>query len=120
RSAPPQPPTQHRPAGHPAALATWPLLLDAGRLQDGEPHLAGTAHPSVARCSAATAAVIGAADGDPVTLRTARGRLTLPVQITEMIDDVVWVPTNSPLAPLYSTLAAGAGDVVAVTAEGPA
>ncbi|MFT4126309.1 MAG: NADH-quinone oxidoreductase subunit G, partial [Gordonia sp. (in: high G+C Gram-positive bacteria)] len=24
RSAPPQPPTQHRPAGHPATLATWP------------------------------------------------------------------------------------------------
>ena len=36
------------------------MLLDAGRLQDGEPHLAGTARPPVARLSAATAAEIGA------------------------------------------------------------
>jgi NADH-quinone oxidoreductase subunit G len=30
-------------------LATWPLLLDRGRMQDGEPFLAGTARASVAR-----------------------------------------------------------------------
>ena len=46
-----------------AVLATWHLLLDEGALQDGEPHLAGTARPSVARLSAATAAAVGVADG---------------------------------------------------------
>jgi NADH-quinone oxidoreductase subunit G len=38
-----------------AVLAGWRMLLDSGRLQDGEPHLAGTARPAVARLSAATA-----------------------------------------------------------------
>ncbi len=39
-----------------ALLATWRQLLDSGRMQDGEPSLAGTARPVVARMSAATAA----------------------------------------------------------------
>ena len=30
-----------------ALLATWHQLLDAGRMQDGEPYLAGTARPAV-------------------------------------------------------------------------
>ena len=47
-----------------AVLATWRLLLDEGRLQDGEPYLAGTRHPSVARLSAATAAAVGIGDGE--------------------------------------------------------
>ncbi len=38
-----------------ALLATWHNLLDAGRLQDGEPNLAGTARAAVALMSAATA-----------------------------------------------------------------
>ncbi len=33
-----------------AVLSTWRMLLDAGRMQDGEPHLAGTARAPVARC----------------------------------------------------------------------
>ena len=49
-------------------LATWHQLLDAGRMQDGEPYLAGTARPVVARVSAATAAAAGLADGDKVTV----------------------------------------------------
>src|SRR5690606_16506851 len=39
-----------------AVLATWKLMLDDGRGQDGEPHLAGTAHRPVVRLSAARAA----------------------------------------------------------------
>ena len=49
------------------------MLLDDGRLQDGEPHLAGTARTPVVRLSAETASAIGAADGDNVTVSTARG-----------------------------------------------
>ena len=44
-----------------AVLATWHLLLDAGRLQDGEPHLAGTAKKATAVLSASTAAEVGVA-----------------------------------------------------------
>src|SRR5438132_316042 len=44
-------------------LATWHQLLDSGRMQDGEPALAGTARPAVARMSPATAAEAGVADG---------------------------------------------------------
>ena len=47
-----------------AVLATWHLLLDDGRLQDGEPYLAGTAGTCRSPgCRAATAAEIGAVDG---------------------------------------------------------
>ena len=67
-----------------------------GRLQDGEPHLAGTAHQPVARLSAATAAEIGAAEGDLVTVSTDRGAITLPLVITDMPDGTVWLPLNSP------------------------
>ena len=88
--------TGRRPPGAgQAVLASWRLLLDAGRLQDGEPYLAGTARPPVARLSAATAAEIGVADGDLVTVSTERGAITLPLAVTEMPDRVVWLPLNS-------------------------
>src|SRR5258708_25623678 len=43
------------PGAAEALLATWHNLLDAGRMQDGEPFLAGTARSAVAKVSAATA-----------------------------------------------------------------
>jgi NADH-quinone oxidoreductase subunit G len=73
-------------------LATWHQLLDSGRMQDGEPALAGTARPVVARMSAATAAEAGAADGDKVTVATDRGSVTVPVEVVPMADYVVWLP----------------------------
>jgi NADH-quinone oxidoreductase subunit G len=76
------------PRGDTVKLATWRLLLDNGRMQDGEPYLAGTARDPVAQLSAATAAGAGLADGDKVTV----GSVTLPVEITEVADGVVWVP----------------------------
>jgi NADH-quinone oxidoreductase subunit G len=97
-----------------AVLATWHHLLDLGRMQDGEPHLAGTARPAVARLSAATAAEIGVADGEHVVVGSDRGSLTLPLTITEMPDRVVWVPTNSVGSTVRRTLAADAGVVVTV------
>ncbi len=47
-----------------AVLTGWRMLLDAGRMQDGEPYLAGTARAPVVRLSATTAAEIGAAEGN--------------------------------------------------------
>jgi NADH-quinone oxidoreductase subunit G len=73
-------------------LATWRQLLDSGRMQDGEPSLAGTARPVVARMSAPTAAEAGVADGDKVTVATDRGSVTVPVEVVPMADHVVWLP----------------------------
>jgi NADH-quinone oxidoreductase subunit G len=76
-------------------LSTWRLLLDKGRLQDGEPNLAATAKKTVARLSPATAASIGARDGAAIVISTDSGRVTLKLAVTDMPDDVVWVPENS-------------------------
>jgi NADH-quinone oxidoreductase subunit G len=99
-----------------ALLATWALLLDAGRLQDGEPFLAGTARAAHARLSAATAAAAGVADGDTVTVSTDRGSVSLPVVVADMPDDVVWLPTNSGGCAVRSNLAAGHGSIVRLAA----
>jgi NADH-quinone oxidoreductase subunit G len=95
-----------------ALLATWSQLLDAGRMQDGEPFLAGTARPVVARMSAATAAQASVADGGKVTVATDRGSLTLPVEVTEMADQVVWLPAHSDGSQVRRELAAGHGSLV--------
>ncbi len=98
-----------------AVLASWPLLLDAGRLQDGEPYLAGTAHRAVARMSAGTASRIGAVDGQDVVVATGRGSITAPLLVTDMPDDVVWLPTNSARCAVRSTLGADNGAVVSIS-----
>jgi NADH-quinone oxidoreductase subunit G len=99
-----------------AVLAGWRMLLDCGRLQDGEPHLAGTAQPPVARMSAATAAAIGAESGQPLTVSTGRGSITLPLVITEMRDQVVWLPLNSPGSAVHRSLGVSTGAVVRIEA----
>ncbi|HZA10689.1 NADH-quinone oxidoreductase subunit G [Mycobacterium sp.] len=106
-----------RPEAGAAILAGWRMLLDCGRLQDGEPYLAGTARTAVARLSSATAAEIGAADGDLVTVSTDRGAVTLPLAVTEMPDRVVWLPLNSPGSQVYEQLAAGPGEIVRIGAR---
>ncbi|MDO3634937.1 molybdopterin dinucleotide binding domain-containing protein, partial [Mycolicibacterium arseniciresistens] len=107
-------PASPAPEAGQAVLASWRMLLDAGRLQDGEPHLAGTARPAVVRMSAGTAAEIGCAEGDPVRVGTERGDVVLPLAVTDMDDRVVWLPTNSPGAALHQRLGAGAGAVVTI------
>ena len=99
-----------------AVLAGWRMLLDCGRLQDGEPYLAGTAQPPVARMAAATAAAIGATSGQPVTVSTGRGAVTLPLAITDMPDQVVWLPLNSPGSAVHRALGVTAGAVVHIEA----
>jgi NADH-quinone oxidoreductase subunit G len=90
-------------------LATWHQLLDSGRMQDGEPNLAGTARPAVARMSAATAAQAGTADGDKVTVATGQGSVTVPVEVVPMADHVVWLPAAGlPRGPQADTAPAGA------------
>ncbi|WP_261554881.1 NADH-quinone oxidoreductase subunit G [Frankia tisae] len=103
-----------------AVLATWHQLVDDGALLVDEPYLAGTARPARARLSAATATEIGAAAGDLVTVRSGRGSVTLPCELTVMPDRVVWVPTHSPGSHVRRSLAARAGVVVRIAAGGTA
>ncbi|AQT82970.1 NADH-quinone oxidoreductase subunit G [Mycolicibacterium litorale] len=100
-----------------AVLAGWRLLLDDGRLQDGEPHLAGTARAAVVRLSAATAAGIGAVDGDIVGVSSGRGTISLPLTIGEMADGVVWLPLNSPGSAVHRELAVTTGAMVRIERE---
>ncbi len=97
-----------------AVLTGWRLLLDEGRAQDGEPYLTGTARKSVVRLSADTAAEIGAADGDEVTVSTSRGSITLPLTITDMPDRVVWLPLNSPGSAVHRQLGVTIGSIVGI------
>jgi NADH-quinone oxidoreductase subunit G len=99
-----------------AVLATWHHLLDEGKLQEAEPHLAGTRKPSVARVSATTAAAVGVAEDAHLTIATERGEITLPLAITEMPDDVVWLPTHSTGSHVNATLGATSGSVVRLSA----
>ncbi len=100
------------PADGEFRLATWHQLLDAGRMQDGEPYLAGTVRDTVARVSAATAAAAGAGDGDKITVATTAGSVTVPVEIVPMADGVVWLPANSPGCAVRADLGAGHGSTV--------
>jgi len=100
-------------------LASWHQLLDSGRMQDGEPALAGTARPVVARMSAVTAAEAGLADGDKVTVATDHGSVAVPVELVPMADHVVWLPAAG--LPGGTTLRAelGAGHGAMVTLRRP-
>jgi NADH-quinone oxidoreductase subunit G len=107
-------PTPPQPGPGNALLATWHNLLDAGRMQDGEPNLAGTARAAVARMSHATAAEAGTADGGKVRVATSRGVITVPVEIADMPDRVVWLPANSAGSAIRGVLGAGHGSEVSV------
>jgi NADH-quinone oxidoreductase subunit G len=91
-----------------------PQVASPRPAQPGEPHLAGTARVSVARLSATTAAEIGAAEGDLVSVRTDRGEITLPLAITDMADGTVWVPLNSPGSAVHQHLGVTSGATVSI------
>ncbi|GAB1644598.1 NADH-quinone oxidoreductase subunit G [Krasilnikovia sp. MM14-A1259] len=110
------PAASREPGTGEAVLATWHQLIDAGRLLDGDAVLAGTARPPVARIGKGTAETLGVADGDPVTVGTDHGAITLQAAITDMPDGVVWLPTNSPGTAVRRSLAATSGAVVRLTA----
>ncbi|OZF01946.1 NADH-quinone oxidoreductase subunit G [Rhodococcus sp. 15-2388-1-1a] len=93
-------------------LATWRMLIDAGRMQDGEDNLAATGRTPTVRLSATTASAIGAETGDLVSVVTDRGSITLPLTITDLPDTVVWVPMNSPGSAVYRSLGVQSGEVV--------
>jgi NADH-quinone oxidoreductase subunit G len=106
-----------RPASGEAVLAGHRLLLDQGRLQEGDDALAGTRHAARARVSAATAAEAGVKDGDVLAVTGPAGTTRLPLQVTEMPDRVVWLPLNSTGGGVASDTGAVPGALVRI---GPA
>ncbi|GGM03746.1 NADH-quinone oxidoreductase subunit G [Nakamurella endophytica] len=96
-------------------LVSWRTALDGGRLLDGEPHLAGTARPDVVRLSPRAAELLGVGDGAPVQVHgPSGGTVTLPLQVTAMVDEAVWLPGRIRATPLVALLGAGSGDRVRV------
>ncbi|MGW2018372.1 NADH-quinone oxidoreductase subunit G [Streptomyces sp. NPDC001927] len=105
-----------RPGEGEAVLAGHRLLLDLGRLQEGDTALAGTRHAAVARLSATTAEETGVKDGDLLAVTGPAGSTHFPLQVTEMPDRVVWLPLNSEAGGVLSDTGAHPGDLVRIGA----
>ena len=102
-------------AGNEFRLVTWRQLLDSGAMQEGEPHLAATARPSVARMNAADHQRLGSPEAVRVT--GPRGSITLGCEVAEVIAGNIWLPMNSPQSHIYTQLGCGYGDSVTVAAS---
>ena len=95
-------------------MSTWNLLLDDGALQKGEEHLAGTQRPVIAHLSEKTAAENNLVTGDKVTISNSRGSIIIKLEIIEMVNDVVWIPSNNHDSKVKSKRGAKEGDVVTI------
>ncbi|GAB3416775.1 NADH-quinone oxidoreductase subunit G [Flindersiella endophytica] len=102
------------PGSGQVVLATWHQLVDNGRLQDGDPNLAATARPAFARLSAATAGGLGLEEGQAVSVSTDRGQVVLPLEVADLPDGVVWLPTNSAGSRIREVLGVDAGAIVSI------
>ena len=60
-------------------------------MQDGDEHYRATARPVVARVSRQ----VYDAAGPTVTLTGDRGSVTVPAEVADIADGVVWLPANS-------------------------
>ncbi|MFE2166165.1 NADH-quinone oxidoreductase subunit G [Streptomyces sp. NPDC059447] len=109
-----------RPGVGEAVLAGHRLLLDRGRLQEGDDALAGTRHEASARLSAATAAETGVKNGDVLAVTGPAGSVELPLRVTEMPDRVVWLPLNSIGSGVLADTGAAPGALVRIGPATPA
>ncbi|MEC4020043.1 molybdopterin dinucleotide binding domain-containing protein, partial [Streptomyces sp. H27-D2] len=109
-----------RPESGEAVLAGHRLLLDQGRLQDGDEALAGTRHPAVARLAAATAAEAGVRDGESLAVTGPAGTVRLPLQVTAMPERVVWLPMNSTGGGVLRDTGARPGELVKLSLDASA
>ncbi|MFX4294532.1 NADH-quinone oxidoreductase subunit G [Streptomyces bohaiensis] len=111
--------TPPAPAAGQAVLAGHRMLLDQGRLQEGDKALAATRHPAPARVSPTTAAGAGLTDRSTVAVTGPAGSVELPLLVTEMPDGVVWLPVNSFGGGLYHDLGAHPGELVSIASGSP-
>ncbi len=109
--APPSP-------GRQVVLDSWRLLIDDGRGQDGQEQYKATARRAVIRASEATFKAFDVEPGQPATLSTDRGGVTLPTEVADLPDGVVWAPGNSG-TPLTS-LGVARGGLVTLSPGGAA
>ncbi|MBB1243380.1 NADH-quinone oxidoreductase subunit G [Streptomyces durbertensis] len=107
------------PGSGEAVLAGHRMLLDQGRLQDGDDALAATRHEAPARLSAATAEEIGATDGQLLAVGGPSGTVRLPLRVTAMPDRVVWLPLNSFGDGVTSDTGAHPGELVRIAPAEP-
>jgi NADH-quinone oxidoreductase subunit G len=114
------PTTRPAPSTPPAEgefrLATWRLLLDGGRMLDGEPALNATARHPLAAISVRTAEALGVGVGADVSVSTDTGSLTLPVTFVDLEDRVVWLPEQVAGTAVRRILGVGHGGVVRLQA----
>ena len=99
-----------------ALLSTWKQLLGTGRMEDGEPFLAGTARRARAYLSKTTAEEVGVPDGGSLRVTGPRGSVTVPAVVTDIADRVVWLPANAHGCDIRRDLGAGAGQTVELAA----
>jgi NADH-quinone oxidoreductase subunit G len=76
-------------------LASWKLLIDDGRMLDGDDYLKATARRPTALVSAATLTALDVAEGANVTLSGDLGQTSLPVAVADLPDGVVWAPASA-------------------------
>lgn len=96
-------------------LSTFNQLIDDGALQAAEPHLAGTRRETVAKINSATAQKLQITDGEIINVSNQNGSIKIPVQISEVADSVIWLPTNSEPSRVREILNAQDGSVVTVS-----
>ena len=99
-----------------ALLSTWKQLLGTGRMEDGEPFLAGTARRARAYLSKTTAEEIGVPDGGSLRVTGPRGSVTVPAVVTDIADRVVWLPANAHGCDIRRDLGVGSGQTVELAA----
>ena len=76
-------------------LATWRELIDAGTMLDGEATLAGTAKPLRVALAKQTAAELGVAEGDLVSVTAAGRSVSAPVELHDLAAaGTVWLPAS--------------------------
>ena len=97
-------------------LTSWRLLLDLGTLQEGEANLAGTARKATARISKGRAEKLGVVDGEKISISSDLGSIKLPIEISEMSDNDIWVPRNSINSQVIANLGFVNGEVTVVKA----
>jgi NADH-quinone oxidoreductase subunit G len=76
-------------------VATWKMLIDDGRMLDGEENLRATGRTPVALVSHDTLATLRLTPGEPVTLTGVGGSVDHPVAVADLPDGIVWVPTTT-------------------------
>lgn len=108
------------PGAGEAILAGHRMLLDQGRLQDGDEALAGTRHAALARLSATTAKEAGVQEGELLTVTGQLGTVRFPLAITEMPDRVVWLPLNSAGQGVTADTGARPGELVRIAPDASA